>query len=246
MNSGRVISSGLRIWLIPVFAFGLTLFAPGLFADPLPACGVNSVAFYQATNFACTLGDFTIDDFSFSDSGANLLDSSAITVTPITTLTSVSLEFSGTFAVTGDQSAQYIFQYNLDPVVPKITGPSLNLGPGDPPTLTGEFCGNGLLVSAPNTDPNTLPTCSGNAAVIFSDKLQVTGNDKSINNTFFNNQLATTLDSRLILDLTDGASVTSFGSGANLAAVPEPSTSLLLIPGLWAFLGLRKRKLAPR
>jgi hypothetical protein len=251
MNRGERAASGWQMWLIPVFAFGLTFLTPALFGSP---CGVTSLATYTGSEFQCTLGSFTLEDFTFSSSStgdATLLSPSQIMVDPTgSTLTTLSVQFSGDFSVTQGQMAEYILAFEVDPVLPKISDPSIDLGPNDPVTLTGEFCGNGTLFSDPNTDPTVLPTCLGDdPSGIFPAKLQIVGSGPAATQTYQFPQLVTTLDSRLILDLDGPASVGTFGTtigvtGGGPSPVPEPSTSLFLASGLLGFVWLRKRWLA--
>jgi hypothetical protein len=231
----------------------LTLLAPGLFGSPVPTCGAGSLATYDASGYQCTLGDYTLLDFTFSSSatgGATLLSDSQITVDPTgSTPNALSVQFSaaGGFNAGAGQTAQYIVQYVLDPLLPRITGGTIDLGPNDPVTLTGEFCGNGTLFSAPNTNPSIEPTCLGtDPSGIFPDKVQLLGTGAGSSTGFRFPISVTTLDTRLILDLNGPADVDFFGSTANVTGggpseVPEPSTSLLLAPGMLAFLWLRKR-----
>jgi hypothetical protein len=252
MSEGIAKSRGQRMRLLPIVGFVLTGFAPGLFAGPVPTCGVASLATYDAPGYECTLGDFTIEDFSFSGSetgGASLLSASQIMVNPTgSTPTTLSLGFSGDFQVSNpSQTAQYVFQYEVDPVLPMISGPSLNLGPNDPVTLTGEYCGNGMLFSGPNTNPNIEPTCIGDdQAGIFPGKLQILGSGPSASLSYDFPELVTDLDSRLILNLDGASNVNTFTSITNLTGggpspVPEPSSALLLAPALLGFVLLRKK-----
>jgi hypothetical protein len=256
MSQGITESRGWRTQL-PLLGFVLTVFAPGLFAGPVPTCGVASLATYDAPGYECTLGEFTIEDFSFSSSetgGASLLSASQIMVNPTgSTPTTLSLGFYGDFQVSkSNQTAEYVFQYEVDPVLPMITGPSLSLGPNDPVNLTGEYCGNGMLFSNPNTDPHTEPTCIGtDQSGIFPGKLQILGSGPSASLSYDFPELVTTLDSRIILNLDGTSDVNTFTSITNLTGggpspVPEPSSALLLAPALLGFVWLRKKWLTNR
>jgi hypothetical protein len=244
---------GMNRWIVEAgFVLCLTILAPGLFANPIPTCGVASLATYDSPGYECTLGDYTLEDFSFTTSetgGASLLTDSQILVDPTgSTPTTIEVAFSGDFSVadTG-QSAEYVFQYELDPVLPTISSPTLNLGPNDPVTLTGEYCGNGMIFSAANTDPLTEPSCVGNdQSGIFPGKLQILGTGPSASLSYDFPQLVTTIDSRLILDLDGPSNVNSFSSVINVTGggpspVPEPSSALLLAPALLGFVLLRKK-----
>src|SRR6266567_7004781 len=140
MYKGRPYSTGQTKWLFTVAAFALTIFASALSAS---TCTSGTVADYQAAGFACTIGDYTLGSFFFSATGDNLLDPSAIAIDPTIDSGGISVQFTGDFSVLEGQSAEYMFQYELDPLLPKITGTSVSTGPTDPATLTGQFCGNG-------------------------------------------------------------------------------------------------------
>jgi hypothetical protein len=242
MKTGRTEFGGRRLWLVSGFAFGLALFTPALFGDPIPPCVAASLSTYDATGFQCIVDGYTLEDVTFSSSqtgGATLLTDSQITVDPTVT-TGPNVEFDADFVSLEGQTEEYIFQYELDPVLPKITSASAKTGPGDPVTLTGQFCGNGTLGAYVAGQPTS---CSGsNTSGIFPATLVVDGNNMSASATF--PSAVTDLDSRLILDLDGASSITSLGSTATLGVVPEPSTSLFLAPGMLAFLWLRKRWLA--
>ena len=241
MCSGKAVFIGQRMALLPFFAFGLTLLAPALYGDPISPCSADTVATYSAAGFQCIVDGYTLEDFTFSSSqtgGATLLTASQITVDPTTAATGVSVQFSGDFIAAADQTEEYIFQYELDPVLPRVLGTSIETGPGDPVILTGQFCGDGTLNAYVPDQPTS---CSGTATSgIFPSTLHIIGNDMTTGADF--PSAVTDLDSRLVLDLDGPASVTSFGSTANVAnAVPEPSTVLFLTPGMLAILWLRKR-----
>ncbi len=245
-------SSGHRMPLALLFVLGLTFVTPALFSSPL-ACPTAPVTTYQAANYQCIVEGYTLGDFTFSDSqtgGATLLTPAQITVNPtLSTPNSVSFQFVapvGTpFSAAASQTEEYIVQYNLDPILPRITGQGIYLGPADPVTLTGQFCGNGMLVG-PYVAGN--PTnCSGtNPSGIFPLTLQTTGDGTTASALF--PVTATTVDTRLVLDLTGPSSTTYFGTNADViptpSGVPEPSTSLWLAPGMLALLWLRKKRSA--
>ncbi len=241
-------SSGRRLPSALLFALGLTFVASTLFGSPLP-CPTAPVTTYQPIGFQCTIEGYTLEDFSFSDSetgGATLLTPGEITVNPtFSTPASVAFQFFGAFSAASGQTEEYVVQYELDPLLPQITGQGIDLGPSDPVTLTGQFCGNGMLVGP--YVPGNPTDCSGtNPAGIFPLTLQTTGNDTTASALF--PVTATTVDTRLVLDLTGPSSATFFGTNADIvptsSAVPEPSTSLWLAPGMLALLWLRKKRLA--
>jgi hypothetical protein len=243
MTKNRAESAGRRIWLAAAFVVSVT-WAPNLFGDPMPPpspCAAASVAVYDAVGFQCTVGGYTLEDFTFSSSatgGATLLTDSQITVDPTGSDAGVTVEFSGSFADAVDQTETYIFQYELDPLLPRIGSATASTGPGDPVMLTGQYCGDGTLNPYVAGQP---ANCSGTATTgIFPANIMITGNDMSASASF--PQVVTDLDSRLILTLDGPASVTSFGSTANI--VPEPSTALFLAPGMLGFLFIRKRWMA--
>lgn len=245
MDMGGAVSIGSGRWLVIGFAFGLSLLTPALFGDPLPACVEASLSTYDASGFQCTIDGYSLEDVTFSSSqtgGASLLSDSQITVDPTIT-TGVSVAFEGDFVAAAGQTEEYIVQYELDPQLPRISGVSADTGKGDPITLTGQFCGNGTLGAYVADMPTS---CSGSdTSGIFPTNLQIDGNDMFATAEF--PTLVTNLDSRLVLDLDGPASVTSFGSTANVSnVVPEPSTGLFLAPGMLAILWLRKRFLVNR
>lgn len=238
-----------RMALAVLFALGLTLLAPGAFASP---CVIASVATYQASGFQCTIEGYTFEDFTFSSSEtgeATLLTPSQITVNPtFSTPDSVAFQFFapvGTpFSTAAGQTEEYIVQYELDPVLPHITGEGIDLGPNDPVTLTGQFCGDGMLVGDYVAGNPT--SCSGTSpSGIFPLTLQTIGDSTIATSPF--PSVVTDVDTRLILDLSGDSSTTFFGTNADItgvSSVPEPSSSLFLVPGMFGLLWLRKKWLA--
>lgn len=223
---------------------------PALFASPqspTSLCGQSSLAVYL-TEGACTIGAYTLKDFTFASSGtggANLLSASQIMVDPTgSTINDISLQFSaaGGFQAAAGQTAEYILHWNLDPFFPSIGGADIDLGPNDPVTLTGEFCGDGVLSSAPNAQP---VMCTGSAPTgIFPARLQIVGTGAPAIVSAHFPSLVTTMDNRLILDLKGPASVDSFGWQGNVtptSITPEPSTWLFITSGLVALSWLRKK-----
>jgi hypothetical protein len=229
---------GRRIGPVAAFAVA-TLFTPALFGG---TCAVGTLTAYETgADAGCSLGPdggYTVDFDSLGASSTNpeafLLSSDDIIVTPSFTGSSLTFEFSAAsdfqFVAPMGQTDTYTIQYTLDPTLPHITGPSINTGPNDPVTLTGEFCGDGTIVS---------PTsCSAGGSYL---SLGVGGNDQTASALF--PSPVTNLDSELTLVLGPCDSVQNFGSTATLASTPEPST-LWLTPGLLGLLWLRKKWLA--
>lgn len=224
----------------------LTALASGISGTPLP-CATGTVADYQASGFQCSMGSYTVEQFTFSESEtgeAALLSPSNITVMPsYNSASGIAVEFFGGFSVSAGQTAQYVIQFELDPLLPNLTGTSISTGPNDPVTLTGQFCGNGTL--APYV-AGQAPTCTGTATSgIFPLMLTITGNNQATSQNF--PVAVTTIDTRLILDLTGPASITSFGTATSFATpdvaqAPEPSSALLLASGLFVFLWGRKKR----
>jgi hypothetical protein len=232
---------------------GLTFLTPALFGQalPPPPCVQASIATYDAEGFECSIDGYTLESFTFDSSetgGATLLSDSNIILTPSTSADGMLFHFSAAngyeFDTLSGQDAEYIFQYELDPVLPKIKGTSIDTGPNDPVTLTGQFCGNGSVLPISPLPYAGQPTyCTGSGAV-YPAELQVTGNSQTASQSF--STVVTDLDTQLILDLDGPASVEFFesGVGINGSPVPEPSTALWLVPGMLALGWLRKRSLA--
>jgi hypothetical protein len=239
--------AGRWLRLSVLILLSLLASVPSLFGSPI-ACGQTTLSDLLSQG-ACTIGDYTLTDFTFSSSGTgdiNLVSASDIIVdTTASTPTDLSVQFStsGGFQAADGQTAEYIVHFNLDPLFPTIAGPVLDLGPYDPVTLTGEFCGDGTLVSAPNAQP---VMCTGSAQTgIFPARVQIAGTGSS-SPTFQGYQFpsaVTTMDTRLILDLTGPANASYFGIGVNVTPVPEPRTAaLFLIPALLALVSFRKKR----
>lgn len=239
-----------RMVLTLLFGLLLAFLAPALFGSPVP-CPTAPLTTYQASGYQCLIEGYTLQDFSFSESQtgeATLLTPSEITVNPsFSTPDSVSFQFYGAFSAAAGQTAEYIVQYNLDPLLTKITGQGIDLGPADPVNLTGQFCGNGMLVGPYN--PGNPTNCSGtDPAGIFPLTLYTSG-DSTFTSAPFPTTV-TTVDTRLVLDLVGASSTTYFGTNTDIiptvSSVPEPSTSIWLVPGMFAMLWLRKKRLASR
>jgi len=246
----RTESKGERFPLVLLAGLGLIFFAPAMFGSPILPCAQATVSTYDAGGFQCTIDGYTLEDFSFSNSttgGAPLLSASDIVLTPSTTSGGMLFVFSpaeGSEFNVPEGDAQYIFQYELDPLLPQVMGTSIDTGPNDPVTLIGQFCGNGTVAPYVSGDPTS---CSGtNTSGIFPKELEVTGNDQSATGNF--PVLVTDLDTQLILNLDGPASIQFFETGVNIVgtgnAVPEPSTALWLVPGMLALAWLRKRAIA--
>ena len=250
-----------RSFLRLTFFFGAISCAPALLGSGI-TCQVDTYAAYEAQR-QCIIGDFTLFGFTLDSSsipaqgttGAPiLLTPSQIQVDPTgSTFNSLSLRFSasGGFSVAAGQFAEYIFRYQIDPVLPMIDAQDIDLGPNDPVTLTGEFCGNGTLASPPKAAP---VSCTGsNAAGIFPARLQISGPSSTPQSQSAMFPVpVTTEDVRLILDLdgrgtTNGAHVGYFGSettvtSSGITATPEPSSATLTLLGVFALLGSLAKK----
>jgi hypothetical protein len=242
--------------------FSAALCAPALLGSTIQ-CQIGTYADYQSQG-QCMIGDFTLFGFTFSSSSIPAQDSAGapILLSPVQIVvdptgssdTSLSLRFSATggFNVDAGQFGEYIFGYQIDPVLPLIDAQAIDLGPNDPVTLTGEFCGNGTLVSAPGIVP---VSCTGsNPSGIFPARLQISGPSATPQSqSFLFPAPVTTEDLRLILVLdgrntTTGAHVGYFGSETSVASggitiIPEPSTAMFTLLGALALLSpsLRNR-----
>src|SRR5271154_5471872 len=96
--SDRTVSKGPQNWTLPLVAFGLTLFAPALFASSVLPCALGTIASYVGST--CTIDGYTVTDFTFSElssGGAPLLRSSQIIVDPSVNSSGISFQFLGDF-----------------------------------------------------------------------------------------------------------------------------------------------------
>src|SRR2546426_6191909 len=76
---------------------------PGPLADP-----------YLTPNFSCTLGQFTVKSFFFSESAGGL-DPHLILVTPINLPNQIGFHFQGNFTASQQQMFTYRLSYFIDP-----------------------------------------------------------------------------------------------------------------------------------
>jgi hypothetical protein len=223
---------GQRTWSVALLALGASILTPALFGN---TCGVATLDQYLSggAEAGCTLDGYTVDFTQFTaysvNEAADLLGAANITVTPTFTDSELTLQFSGDFANnTPGSSEEYTFGYLLDPTLPHITGPGVFTGPNDPVSLTGRFCGDGIILQG---------SCAGSFI-----GLGIRGNENSQSALF--DAPVTNLDTLLTLDLDSGSSVAYFGSTDTLATTtPEPS-ALWLTPGLLGLVWLRKKWLA--
>lgn len=235
-----------HVWMLPLAVFALGVFAPGMSAQSLPTCAPGTLAYYETeygegTGGACTIGGYTLEDFmSYSGGTAtNILSPSQILVDPTVTSEGISVQFAATegnsfLILSGD--AYYDIDYFMDPLLPTIQGTEIDLGPNDPVSLIGTFCGGGQFSED--------YYCGGPEYTL------TTGSDtlsrgSTASGTFPTPQ--TLLDTNLDLELDcTGADVLYFGSTAD--TVPEPSMALVLpimLVGLWfAKKKMDKRKTA--
>ncbi len=209
------------------------------------ACTVGTLQSYETgAESGCTLDEYTVDCYNFSNNGSGdnaFLTASEVEVTPTVVGDSFTLEFSAEpgyefQASTGYTDIYYIGYYLTDPAVGPIKGPSINTGPGtgDPPTLSGAFCGGGDLAY---TGPvGTGCTVLDNPFVALGPIASSSSASASYFFAYFNS------DNELILTLDSGDTISSFGSTDTLVeTTPEPST-LWLTPGLLAILWLGKKR----
>jgi hypothetical protein len=238
MLRSRLESLGLRTLPVALCAFGAALFAPTLFGA---TCTTGTLLSYESggANFDCTIGPdagYTMDFDSFTSTGLDLLTASDIMVTPSTTATSITFEFSAEagyeFAGLSNPSAAantYVFEYTLDPPLPKIESITDNTGPGDPPTLNGFFCGDGTISGS---------SCVSGSPVSIG--MTASGVSETSATASFPTP-ETSVETQLTLTLDPCEYIENFGSTVNL--VPEPSM-LWLTPGLVGVVWLRKKWLA--
>ena len=221
--------------------------APHVLGSPI-TCVADTLANFESQG-SCAIGPFTLTGFTFNDSqtgGASLVPDTQIEVTPAIVDNAVSLTFTsltGDFSTGAGQTAQYIVEYQVDPPPPLIGGQNIAFDPGG--TFTAEFCGNGMLVSAPDTQP---VTCTGsNVTGIFPGRLQITSTGPGVvtSPTYTFPTKVSTEDIRLILDLGPGSTDTFFQSNTQVissAFIPEPATGFLALGGLLALLAIRRNR----
>ena len=244
MPSNEILSRCARVWWYPVAVLGVSLFAPAMFASP---CEVAPLTTYEATGFTCTIDGYTLSDLTFSSSstgGAPLATDSEITVNPFLDSSGYVIQFeSDDFTNDTSGTAQYIAQYELDPVLPRINGIDIDLGPADPPILIGQFCGNGAF-TGPFDPSNIASDCMGtDPAGIFPLTLGPLNTNNSDVGMDFPIPV-TSVDNRLIMQLDGPSSAAYFEEGVSLVTTPEPSLLALLIPALFGLVLLRRKRLA--
>jgi hypothetical protein len=235
----RLESIGQRIWPAAVFALGVTLFTPALFAG---TCVTGTLESYESggANYDCGLGPgvgYGVELTEFEASGTGALTSSEIEVTPTFIGNTISLTFSPEcwyeFATSPGDTDVYTIDYTLlDPPLPKIVSTSADTGPGDPVlSLDVDLCGSGTLNSGG----------TGCASGGDYESFGIAGNNNFNSATYPTGE--TSLDTRLILTLNPCESIQDF-SATDTLATPEPSGLLWLTPGLLAIAWLRKKRLA--
>ncbi|MGA2216002.1 MAG: hypothetical protein ABSH31_22205 [Bryobacteraceae bacterium] len=220
---------GKRTWTVALLVLGSAILTPALFGN---TCGVATLDQYlSGAEAGCTLDGYTVDFTQFTNFSANesadLLGAADITVTPTFTASELTLQFSGAFSnYTPGATEEYTFGYLLDPTLPHISGAGIFTGPNDPVGLTGQFCGDGTITSAPG--------CTAGGSFL---SMGVSGNYSTTSALF--DAPVTNVDTLLTLDLDTGSSVASFGATDTLVT-PEPS-ALWLTPGLLGLVWLRKK-----
>jgi hypothetical protein len=244
LSSNEILSRCARVGFYPLAVLGVSLFAPALFASP---CEVAPLTTYEASGFTCTIDGYTLSDLTFTSSstgGAPLATDSEITVNPFLDSSGYVIQFeSDDFTNDTSGTAQYIAQYELDPVLPRINGIDIDLGPADPPVLIGQFCGNGTF-TGPFDPTNIATSCMGtDTEGIFPLTLGPLNTNNSDVGMDFPIPV-TSVDNRLIMQLEGPSSAAFFEEGVSLVATPEPSLLALLIPALFGLVLLRRKRLA--
>jgi hypothetical protein len=224
--------------LVLALLLGTTLFAPLVFGDfvpPPPPCFTGTLASFEG--HSCLLEGYTLSNFTFptptSSGSPTLLTASEIIVnTSGSDPSHLNLQFSAApgfqFHVDPGQFASYTFGFFIDPVLPMIDDQTIDIGSGDPPTLFGDFCGDGTGFG---------DGCSG----ISNSRSLTAPSEGTLTSAPIIYDPVTTEDVQLILTLdgtgTNSTGATLFGSFGSVTGVsPIPEPSLLAVVLVLGFL----------
>ena len=187
-------------------------------AAPMP-CQPGSLGTYLAPAFSCTLGQFTVKSFFFSETQGGL-DPTLISVTPSSSATQIGFEFLGNFTSAQGQTFTYVLSYFMDPPPPIIRGQQVDLDPMFSVILQVDLCA-GAFPCPGGSDLGTLTATPGNTKAQMP--LAPT-NMLGVQNTLTLNGVATS------------------GGFDNITFLaPEPAGILLTASGLLGLLAFRSR-----
>jgi hypothetical protein len=206
----------LLVFLLILCALG------GASAVAAPTCQLNPLSTYLAPAFSCTLDQFTVKTFSFSESLGGV-DPTLILVNPIATPSQIGFVIQGSFTASPSQAFTYIFSYFEDPPPPIIRGQQIDLDPTGLVTLKTELC----MSAFPCPGGQALGTLNVNTGSPTAQLPLTLTNMLGIQNTF-------------ILD-GSGGPATSQGFDNITQLAPEPSAILLTASGLLGLFAFRFR-----
>jgi hypothetical protein len=215
-----------------VFIVGTVAVMAGPIASSVPCPVGTSIAAYEETGFACSLGGLTFYDFSFDSSkiagSGNPLSAEDVSVVPFSQDGESGFVFVGPFTVNLGSVIEYNFGFVADPPPPVIRGYSVSLSRGSRRSPGPQ--GSATLLSV-QCQTHLEGTCESVSAVsaFASDA------DQRLADTVdFTPVPIVQVSQRLLLDGTKGGIVIQSISSSvytSPAPVPEPGSGWLMAAG---------------